>query len=278
MSDTPKSRAEKLRAAQIEKVRAYTGPDEIMSSLELRAYFQAQEAEEPDFKFQSGFPRIDRICDGFQAGELITVSGPTKCGKTLFCQSVTVNVCNAADVAPPLWFSYEVPPKQFLASFPKGVVPLFYLPKTLYAASIEWFEERCLESWEKNRTRIVFIDHLHFLFDQFKIKNPSLEIGAIVRRLKRFAVDFGFVFFLCAHIHKIPQGERPRHGHVRDSSFIAQESDAVFMLWRTRESTGSIENSAALSVEFHRRTGVMDQVVELTKQQGLLFEREFQNA
>lgn len=167
--------------------------------------------------------------------------------------------------APCLWFSYEVPPRQFLKSFGE-TPPLFYLPKQLEAQSIDWWEERCLEAWEKQSTKIIFIDHLHFLVDQFKLKSPSLELGAIVRRIKRFAVDFDFVIFLASHITKVPAGERPRYHHIRDSSFIAQESDCVLLIWRVREKNGSIQNRGTVSVEFHRRTGVMEREVDIEKQ------------
>lgn len=266
------SRLNRLRQEQLDKLRAYTGDDEVVSSHELRAMY-AQE-KEPDFKVYTGIPSLDRVTDGSAPGELIVVTGPTKCGKTELCKTITSYICRFPSMAPPLWLSYEVPPRQFLNSFPGGKAPLFYMPKTLHAQNLDWFEERCLESWEKNSTRIVFIDHLHFLVDQFKVKNPSLEIGGIVRRIKRFAVEFSFIVFLNAHLTKVPAGERPRHHHLRDSSFVAQDSDSVWVLWRVRDPDGEIRNKAQLSMEFHRRTGKMEKLIDLHMQDGLLVETD----
>ncbi len=97
---------------------------------------------------------------------------------------------------------------------------------------------------------------------------PGLEIGAIVRRIKRFAVENDFIIFLLAHIKK-NEGEDLSYRDLRDSSFIAQDSDTVIMIKRTPKEG---INVAKARVEFHRRTGVMEWVVTLEKQHGYLRE------
>lgn len=264
-------RKSRIRAERMKALAEYVGPDEVVSAAELSAYYRS--LPEAEFQVRSGLPGLDQALDGFCGGELIVVTGPTKSGKTLFCQTITRNFY-VYGYDPCLWFSYEVPPRQFLKSFPtvEGVLPTFFLPKELYAQSLDWFEDKCLESWEKNRTRIIFVDHLHFLVDMFRMRNTSLEIGAVVRRLKRFAVDFGFVIFLCAHCQKIPKGDEPSHLHLRDSSFVAQEADAVLVLWRTTDSSGQITNNGKLSVDIARRTGTMRRIFDIKKHRGLIVE------
>lgn len=194
------------------------------------------------------------------------VSGPTKSGKTLFCQSLTRAFADS-DVDC-LWFSYEVPPRQFLESFGEDL-PKFFLPRELHASRIDWFEERAMESWAKYRTNVVFIDHLHFLFDMARVKNTSLDIGAYVRRIKRFAVTNKLIVFLLCHITKVAPDAKINYNSLRDSSFIAQESDTVFMIRRLRGGTAS-----ELSVEFHRRTGALGEKVKLIKHGAYLEELE----
>jgi replicative DNA helicase len=213
----------------------------------------------------SKIPGIDEACEGFQDGELIVISGPTKHGKTLLAQTITSNIHKQKELCG--WFSYEVPARQFLSQFPE--LPLFYLPSKNKAQDFDWFMQRCLEAFFKYNVRVFFIDHLHYLIDMARIKSPSLDIGTIVRRIKRFAVDNDFVIFLLCHVGK-NTGEELSHKDLRDSSFIAQESDCVIMIKRTPQDG---QTTARARVEFHRRTGVMEQVVKLVKVNGLLQEQ-----
>jgi archaellum biogenesis ATPase FlaH len=243
----------------------YQGEDKVISSHEMMIQLKTK----PDsiLNLKSFIPSLDSAIDGFREGELIVVSGPTKHGKTLLCQSLTGAFIRQQYY--PLWFSFEVPPKQFLDSFPK--LPMIYMPQILKSHALLWFEERIKESFEKYHTRIIFCDHLHYLIDLAKIRNPSIEIGQIIRRLKTLAVSDEYVIFLLCHTTKGSTEENLSFESIRDSSFISQESDSVFMIKRTPEKG---ENTARLRVEFHRRTGVFEKVVNLIKVRGLLQEHE----
>ena len=241
----------------------YAGDDKVVTSLELYDQLQADK-KEPYVNVMSGIPGIDYACEGFRDGELVVISGPTKSGKTLLAQTFTANFSKKKEYA--TWFSYEVPARQFLEQFP--ILPIFYLPSNNKAQDFNWFMERCLEAFFKYNSRIIFVDHLHFLIDMARISNPSLEIGAIVRRIKRFAVDNDFVIFLLCHIKKT-EGDDISYRDLRDSSFIAQDSDTCIMIKRTPKDG---QNTAKARVEFHRRTGVMEYIVNLEKQHGYLRE------
>lgn len=249
--------------ADNESYRLYEGDDKVLTSFELYDKLNSDK-KEPYVSVMSGIPGIDYACEGFQDGELIIISGPTKQGKTLLAQTFTVAFAKKKNF--PCWFTYEVPPRQFLSQFP--ILPLFYLPSNNKAQDFNWFMDRCLESFFKYNTRIFFIDHLHFLVDMARVSNPSLEIGAIVRRIKRFAVDNDFVIFLLCHIKK-NEGDDLSYKDLRDSSFIAQDSDTCIMIKRTPKIG---QNTAKARVEFHRRTGKTEWVVDLEKQYGLLRE------
>lgn len=246
-----------------ESFSQYDGEDRVVTSFELNDKLQG-EKREPHVNVRSGIPGIDYACEGFRDGELVIISGPTKMGKTLLAQTFTASFSKQKEYA--CWFSYEVPARQFLEQFP--VLPLFYLPSKNTAQDFKWFMEKCMEAFFKYNCRIFFIDHLHFLVDMARVNNPSLEIGAIVRRIKRFAVENDFIIFLLAHIKK-NEGEDLSYRDLRDSSFIAQDSDTVIMIKRTPK-LGM--NTARARVEFHRRTGIMEWVVNLEKQHGYLRE------
>ncbi len=244
-------------------LKNYNGDDAVISAHEMKLAIDRR----PDavIKVKSEFPSLDCHIEDFRDGELITISGPTKNGKTLLAQTLTVNF--GKQKQPALWFTYEVPARQFLSQFPS--LPMIYMPSKLRAHALDWLEDRIVESFEKYHTRIVFIDHLHYLVDMARMKSPSLEIGTVVRRLKGIAVNREMIIFLLCHTTKGKQDGNLSYENIRDSSFVSQESDSVFMVKRTPKKG---ENTARLIVEFHRRTGVLEKAIDLIKTNGLLYE------
>lgn len=243
-------------------MREYDGEDKVVTSHELR--IKLGNIQQSITNARCKIPGIDEACDGFRDGELISISGKTKHGKTLLAQTFTVNFVLQQIYS--LWFSFEVPARLFLSQFPK--MPLIYMPQKLKPKALDWFKDRCLESYEKYGTRIIFIDHLHYLVDLARQKQMSLEIGTVIRFLKTFAVQNDFVIFLMCHTSK-GNDDALSYESIRDSSFISQESDCVIMVKRTPEIG---ETAARARVEFHRRTGVLEKVVNLQKINGYLQE------
>jgi len=246
-------------------LKEYDGPDKVITSHEMSLLL----AEETSswIAVKSRMPTLDRYCDGFRDGELIVISGPTKHGKTLLAQSLTLAFVKQQEF--PLWFTFEVPARQFLSQFPD--LPLFYLPQKLRAHALPWIEERIQESFEKYRTRIVFLDHLHYLFDMARAKSPSIEIGTVIRRLKTMAVEMGLCVFLLCHTTKGKPDDEMTYDSIRDSSFVSQESDCVIMIRRNPENG---ETAAKISIEFHRRTGVLKKMFNVQRENGFLVETQ----
>ena len=260
---TEKKSASLKREDRLRALREYAGEDRVISSHDIA--LKLQETPESLIRVKSEIPSLDAAIEDFRDGEVVAISGPTKNGKTLLAQTLTANFVKQQYF--PLWFSYEVRVRQFLDQFPE--IPLIYLPQRLKAHAMDWFEERVWESFAKYRTRIVFVDHLHYLVDLARVKNPSIEIGSVIRQLKTLAVDGGFLVFLLCHTTKGAFEENLSFESIRDSSFISQESDSVLMIKRTPEDG---QDTARLRVEFHRRTGVWERVVNLKKVDGLLQE------
>lgn len=251
-----------------EQLKEYQGADRIISSFEMEQIIKERKKDGQGVQLKSKMSLIDHYLEGgFQPGELYVISGLTKHGKTLLAQTWTMAFID--QLSPPLWFTYEVPAAQFLSQFP--TFPLVMMPRELKAMDMDWVEERILESESKNYTRVVFIDHLHFLFDMARSKSPSLEIGTVIRKLKRIGVEQEITIFLLCHTSKVQQGEAITWRHLRDSSLVAQESDSVILIGRTPDKG---ENAAYIEVCFHRRTGVMAKGVWVLKIKGLLEQME----
>lgn len=250
----------------------YSGPDEIVTSQQIKHQLAQTKDQLFSVRFKPRFfPSLIGAVHGFQEGELVIISGPPKAGKTLLAQSLTY-AFSQNDIDS-LWFSYEVPTRQFIDSFPIDMFPKFFLPREIHANRIDWFEERSLEAWQKYRNRVVFIDHLHFLFDMARIRHPSLEIGAYIRRIKRFAILHGLVVFLIWHLTKVDPGADITYNNLRDSSFAAQESDSIFLIRRLLNDEGEAGDEAELKIAFHRRTGIMGKRIDLMKRAGYLWEK-----
>lgn len=253
-----------MTGTRLEQLRTYNGEDKIVTSHELRVVLNKEKAAEY-VNVKCKIPSLDNAVAGFRDGELITISGPTKNGKTLLAQTLTINF--AMQTVFSLWFTFEVPARQFLSQFPE--LPLIYMPQKLKPRAMDWFEDRVYESFEKYNTRVIFIDHLHYLVDLARQTQMSIEIGTIIRRLKTLAVQGNFVIFLLCHTKMGKHDGTLSYESIRDSSFISQESDSVIMVQRKPEFG---DNAARARIEFHRRTGIMERCVDLVKVDGYLQE------
>jgi len=242
------------------KLYQYAGEDRILSSHDLAKSFRE---EDTPISIKSGIPSLDRYIDGFEGGELIVISGLTGNGKTLFAQTLTKNFADQGIKS--LWFSYEVMPRNFLKSFGEDL-PFFYMPARLRGSSLSWLTARIHEAKLKYEIKAVFVDHLHFLI-QINKGNLSVEIGAVVRELKKLALRFNLCIFLIAHTMKIKPEVELGLGDTRDSSFIEQEADNVFYIWRLKKG-----NQAILKIAKNRRNGVFEKKIKLTKEGKFLVE------
>jgi len=262
--------ADTMTAAElIEREKAlstYEGPDRVVKSSEIRQLLAQQKNP---FSFLSKIPSLDEAIEGFEAGELVTVSGLTGQGKTTLCQTLSWNLFLQSIRA--LWFSFEMTYRQFLRKLPDELVVC--MPLELKGRSLDWLRDRIHEAKIKHQVRAVFVDHLHFLVDMAKIRNPSLEIGAIVRGLKRIALELNVTIFLIAHTTKTRFDEEPELDSIRDSSFIPQDSDIVLIVWRAKDkATGEFTNKTIVKVCKSRRTGTMGKKAVLLYRNGIYVE------
>lgn len=253
----------------IKSLKSYIGEDQVLMLKELAEVMKAKK-QETAFKVDCKIPTLNNLLEGFEAGELVVVSGPAKSGKSLFLQSITHEFSEQGIIT--IWFSYELTLRQFIARF-SFKIPDACLPAKMKANTLPWIEDRIQEGIEKFGVKVVMIDHLHYIVDMEKLRNPSLEIGAVLRGLKRIAVKHNIVIFLVAHIGKVDEGKRPTASNMRDSSFLTQEPDTVLMLWRRKDSKKEgILNQTHISIEMSRRTGVFSKKFYLIKEGGLLRE------
>ena len=254
------------------KLKEYSGEDEVVTSTEMKILLENVPRRK---SFPSGIFQLDKLIDGFRAGELIAISGPRKHGKTLLCQTFTRTFAN--DGKKCLWFSYELGPKEFLDCFESvhGIdIPGFLMPRKNVLNDILWLQDRIFESIGKYGADVVFIDNLHSLFDLARMRNTSLEIGSVIRILKKLAVDLNITIFILCHMKKPERGREVDDGDFRDSSLIASESDTGLVIWRHKDDPKAGKfGLATLKVCYCRKTGAWDEKIKMVKVDGSLKER-----
>ena len=249
---------------------AYQGEDRVEPGDVLLEY--AKKKNPVSFCVESKLQTLDSIIETFEAGELTDVIGPTGSGKTTLGRSLTMSFSEQG--MPSLWFSFEMPWRQFLIKFHKDYLPRFYGPMTLSQKSISWIEDRILEAKLKYGCSIVFIDHLHFLLDLARVKHASIEIGEIVRSLKLLALKHNLIFFLICHTIKVREDREFGLGDARDSGLIEAEADNVLYIWRDKKR----ENCSILKVAKNRKHGIIEKKIPLilTREYGV--ERYYEEA
>lgn len=254
-----------VRLDRLEALSNYDGQDKVISSIEMADYIHGLAKDRQEVTMKSGIPALDNYIHAFYGGELTIISGETGQGKTLTAQSFTYEFYKQNQ--PCLWFTYEVQPEQFLKQF-HTPIPIFYMPMELKAKSLRWIEDRILEAKLKYQVTSVFVDHLHFLIDLHKGSNMSLEIGFVMRELKRLALKYNIAFFLLAHTNRMRLEGEPDVDSLRDSAMIGCEADNVFFVWRRK----GTDNQAVLKIAKNRRFGIMGKKITLQKQGKYLVE------
>jgi len=239
----------------------YDGDDQIVTSHELRVILKDRRIT----GFKTGITSLDNSISSIDTGELTVISGPTGNGKTLLAQTLTRNFTKQ-DIGC-LWFTYEVPAFFFLKQFGEDL-PLFYMPKILKGNTMKWLSDRIYEAVLKRDISVVFIDHLHYLIDLSGKYNMSLEIGFLMRSLKKLALHHKISIFIIAHQQKIKDEKEPDNESLRDSSFVAQEADNVFFIWRKKTNP----NETILKITKNRKKGILNKKVNLIKVENYLEE------
>lgn len=236
----------------------YEGKDKVILSTEMKS--QLSEKPKPRFKLDTGLTELTEAIGGLRSGDLVTITGLTGNGKTLLARTFTWNLFQDSVMSG--WFCFENIMEDFLDSFGK-VLPIFALPSMLESYKPTWLHDRIREAKVKYSAKVIFIDHLHFIVDIFSMRSPSLGIGKVLRDLKNLAKELQICIVMIAHTTKVKIDKDDSEldiSDIRDSSFIAQESDTCILIWRVAE-----ENGAIAKIGKARHTGVMNKKIRLRK-------------
>lgn len=265
--------------------RMYDREDKVIPLAELA---ERVRNEPPRTAYLTGFENLDRITGGFREEQLVIIAAARKSGKTSLSLAMTRNMT----AYKPLWFSYEQSFDELVGNWIEqgrelGMsdeqtiksMPVCFVPNKLEtdrAKVLHWIECRLVESIAKFNSKVVFIDHLHYLVN---LSSNSLanEMRIITQNLKRMAKKWKVVFIVMAHVNKNAKLETaPTTDDIADASAVAQEADIVMMLWRkAQRENGNLVffNELSVNVQANRRTGKTG-VAEFDYKDGWYHEKE----
>lgn len=99
--------------------------------------------------------------------------------------------------------------------------------------NIEALRSRLRSSVRQHGTKLVFVDQLRQLNTRAKIENETLKLGYVAQQLKQAAMENGIGIVL---LHQLNRGseavQRPEVQHLRGSGMIAEDCDAVVLLYQ----------------------------------------------
>lgn len=238
-----------------EILRVYKGEDEVVEAKTYMETIESLRKNTEALRLPSGLPGLDSIIEAFWEGNLVVVSGPTKEGKTTFCQTLTLHFSAMGQNC--LWFPFDTPAEELISRFNEKV-NIFLPQKNPPSKKLEWLEKRIIEGLAKFNTRIVFIDHLGMLTRSDNFHNYATELQKIVEELKQIAIRWRVIIFINHHIRKIDTYTIPTLSDLKDSVGVATDSDMVLMVWRKKKKTDhgpDTSNEGTISVLSNRRTG-----------------------
>ena len=258
----------------------YDGEDKVISSKEKDEELEADFLS-PSFRVPTRIPTLDRLTDGgFREGELITITGITKSGKSALARTLCSNFVEKEINS--VYFSYEETARELLERFRKPY-PIFYLPRLLRSCNTDWIHAKIGEAVAKYGIKAAFIDNLDFLLDRKLYErhgNVSDMIKFVVLDLKNTARYYRVAIFLTAHTTQAGMRQGIDIGDIKGSSSISQISDFVLCVKRIKDKeTGLAGRYSRVQILANRRTGLNGEAKMLFNDQYLeeLAEENYEN-
>lgn len=92
---------------------------------------------------------------------------------------------------------------------------------------------RMVRKWaSEKQVQVVFLDYLQRFAPTNQRDEEVRRISKAVECFKNLAKDAGIAVVLLAQLNRDSDGKRPRLGHLKGSSTIEQEADAVILMFR----------------------------------------------
>jgi len=211
----------------------------------------------------TGYPDMDKLTNGMQAGNLIVIAARPSMGKTALAMNIAKH--QAKKGVPVGIFSLEQPANELFnrmaadeasidtMSFQTGNFSadelktlnfvqgkLWELPLWVDDSGFVTIEEICSRTRRyarRNQLRVLYIDHLQLIYSTAKFQSRNDMLGYVTSRLKGLAKELNITVVLLSQLNRQLENrtnpdKRPRLSDLRDSGNIEQDSDIVMFIYR----------------------------------------------
>lgn len=203
---------------------------------------------------KTGLPSLDKLIDGFEKGELITLGGYSGGGKTTLALNIAANV--AKEGRKVLFFSLEMTKTEmhkrlvcsstrlhnFADMTPEEFNRLIMASKSLEHdlplefiddsdTTIEKISAICAGAKD---AALVIIDHLHILKSDKQFKDQYALLTYLTRRIKIMAQDLNIPVLLLSQMNRANAAreiKEPTMSDLRGSGSIEQDSNLVIFVY-----------------------------------------------
>jgi replicative DNA helicase len=241
----------------------------------------------------TGFIDLDRITSGLQPSNLIILAARPSMGKTSLALDIAQNVAMKEEI-PVLLFSLEMGKEELAQRMmcTQGKVDSHRLRNGMVgpddwskltdacgqlmkapifvdeSATPNIFEIRAKTRRLASRENLglVIIDYLQLMdADDNRSQNREQEIAKISRSLKIMARELKIPVMAISQLSRAPEKRnvaRPQLSDLRESGAIEQDADVVLFIFRDKEESGHLGNTAELIIAKHRNgpTGTVELV------------------
>lgn len=215
----------------------------------------------------SGLRGLDRITDGFQAGELCVIGARPGIGKSAIGLEIIRAACvEAEEQAACMFLSLEMSKislyRRMVASIsgvslkkmkegdltPANFVAMnaacariskspFYIKEAMQGLSASKAAGVIRQSVREHGTRLVVLDYIQKLRADEKHEKRNYEVAATSNTLLSVARETGVALICLAQVNRESERDKdsvPRLGHLADSSGLEKDADLVILLHRDR--------------------------------------------
>lgn len=203
---------------------------------------EAQGYDRKGLALQSSLPTLSTALEGFERGELVSITAPPGMGKTMLARTFCMDLIKQ-DVKC-LYISFELTYSQLLRMFKLSGLELsnhqdLVLSPLDYSERDIAFVEKVVEM---NPLDVVVVDDIHSLEEKYSgfrnTDNMALVIRGLAQRLKNMAIKNNVVVITMAHMRKDAIDNKSSSlSEIAYSGGIAQVSDTVLSI-KTEPETG----------------------------------------
>ncbi|MBI5869807.1 MAG: replicative DNA helicase [Actinobacteria bacterium] len=242
----------------------------------------------------TGFADLDKMTSGLQPSNLVILAARPAMGKTSLALDIAQNIALKEDIRVVI-FSLEMSDTELAqrmmcaqgrvdshrlrtgsvgpddwSKLTEACARLEKAPITIVdTPGTNMLEIRALTRRlaSEQAVGLVVIDYLQLMMSDGRYENRQQEIAKISRSLKIMARELKVPVLALSQLSRAPDKReipRPQLTDLRESGAIEQDADMVLFIYRPKNESGHMENTAELIVAKHRNgpTGTVDLVFQ----------------